>query len=64
MNKVQIEVALGLHSEVAPGAMRFVVGEDFTSFGAEYTFNDLCAARAVLLDLADALTKKLNEITH
>ena len=56
MNNIKIEVA--------PGAMRFVVGEDFTAFGAEYTFNDLCAARAVLLDLADALTKKLNEITH
>ena len=59
-----IQVAIGLGSEVAKGPMQFTVGEDFTGFGAEYTFDDLYCARAVLLDLSDALTKKLNEATH
>lgn len=59
-----IQVAVGLRSEVGPGPMLFTVSEDFTGFGADYTFEELTAARAVLLDLADALADKLNQMTH
>lgn len=59
-----IPVHIGARASTGPGGMRFLVGTEFTEFACDYKRADLLVARAVLLDLADAIKAKLIQIAH
>jgi hypothetical protein len=61
MKQKDIYVVPGVATESGIAGMRFAVGLEFTGFEHEYSYKDLYIARAVLLDLADAITAKLAE---
>lgn len=59
-----IHVTIGVADEVYHMPMEYWMFDEGVHFGNDFTFKDLTVSKAVLLDLADAIDKKLAETVN